>query len=39
MAWSRTATSLISFRFTIDKFFEFEAGHGLRAHRPTLLGG
>ena len=27
MAWVRTATSLISFGFTIYKFFEFEAGH------------
>jgi putative membrane protein len=26
MAWIRTATSLISFGFTIYKFFEFEAG-------------
>ena len=33
MAWVRTATSLISFGFTIYKFFEFEAGQGLRAHR------
>jgi putative membrane protein len=28
MAWIRTATSLISFGFTIYKFFEFEAGKG-----------
>ena len=28
MAWVRTATSLISFGFTIYKFFEFEAGKG-----------
>jgi putative membrane protein len=28
MAWVRTATSLISFGFTIYKFFEFEAGRG-----------
>ncbi len=33
MAWIRTATSLISFGFTIYKFFEFEAGQGLREHR------
>jgi putative membrane protein len=33
MAWIRTATSLISFGFTIYKFFEFEAGQGLRVHR------
>ena len=26
MAWVRTATSLISFGFTIYKFFEFESG-------------
>ena len=26
MAWVRTATSLISFGFTVYKFFEFEAG-------------
>ena len=26
MAWIRTATSLISFGFTIYKFFQFEAG-------------
>jgi len=28
MAWVRTATSLITFGFTIYKFFEFEAGKG-----------
>ena len=28
MAWVRTATSLISFGFTIYKFFEFETGRG-----------
>ena len=28
MAWVRTATSLISFGFTIYKFFEFESGKG-----------
>ena len=26
MAWVRTATSMISFGFTIYKFFQFEAG-------------
>ena len=31
MAWVRTAVSLISFGFTIYKFFEFEAGRGLPA--------
>ena len=41
MAWIRTATSLISFGFTIYKFFEFEDGQGLRAHRllsPRVFG-
>ena len=41
MAWIRTATSLISFGFTIYKFFEFEAGQGLREHRllsPRVFG-
>jgi len=28
MAWVRTGTSLISFGFTIYKFFEFESGKG-----------
>jgi putative membrane protein len=28
MAWVRTATSLITFGFTIDKFFEFHIGKG-----------
>jgi len=33
MAWIRTATSLISFGFTIYKFFQFEAGKaGALAH-------
>ena len=31
MAWVRTATSLISFGFTIYKFFSFEAGKNLPA--------
>jgi putative membrane protein len=40
MAWVRTATSLISFGFTIYKFFEFEEGNGLRSHRlsPRTFG-
>ena len=41
MAWIRTATSLISFGFTIYKFFEFESGQGLRTHRllsPRVFG-
>jgi len=28
LAWVRTATSMISFGFTIYKFFEYEAGRG-----------
>lgn len=28
MAWVRTATAMISFAFTIYKFFQFETGHG-----------
>jgi|SRR6186713_128788 len=31
MAWVRTATSLITFGFSIYKFFAFEAGKGLPA--------
>ena len=41
MAWIRTAASLISFGFTIYKFFEFESAQGLRAHRllsPRVFG-
>lgn len=41
MAWLRTSTSLISFGFTIEKFFEIEAG-GIRGFDglfgPTNLG-
>ena len=33
MAWVRTATSMISFGFTIYKFFQFEAGRGLPINR------
>ena len=36
MAWVRTGTSLISFGFTIYKFFEFEAGKGVVAASPLL---
>jgi putative membrane protein len=36
MAWVRTATSMISFGFTIYKFFEFEAGKNASA-KPGLL--
>jgi putative membrane protein len=31
MAWVRTSTSMISFGFTIYKFFQFEAGRGAPA--------
>ena len=30
MAWVRTATSMITFGFTIYKFFQFEAPHTVR---------
>jgi len=36
MAWVRTATSMISFGFTIYKFFEFEAGKGSPVTRGKL---
>jgi putative membrane protein len=36
MAWVRTATSMISFGFTIYKFFEFEENKHTAA-RPSLL--
>ena len=36
MAWTRTAVSLISFGFTIYKFFEFEAGKGAPANARLL---
>jgi inner membrane protein YidH len=36
MAWVRTAVSLISFGFTIYKFFEFEAGRAGPAGRHLL---
>jgi putative membrane protein len=41
MAWIRTATSLISFGFTIYKFFEFEVSEGVRSNRllsPRVFG-
>jgi putative membrane protein len=38
MAWVRTATSLISFGFTIFKFFQFEAGKSLPTGTNLLLG-
>jgi|SRR5687767_2557491 putative membrane protein len=37
MAWVRTGTSLISFGFTIYKFFEFESGRGAVAPASTRL--
>jgi len=43
MAWVRTATSMISFGFTIYKFFQFESGkntvvgHGLLTPRDFAL--
>ncbi|HXJ88408.1 MAG TPA: DUF202 domain-containing protein [Candidatus Binatia bacterium] len=36
MAWVRTAVSMISFGFTIYKFFQFEAGRTLPAARGVL---
>jgi putative membrane protein len=33
MAWVRTATSMISFAFTIYKFFQFEAGRAAPVNR------
>src|SRR5215475_575577 len=40
MAWGRTATSLISFGFTIYKFFEFlrEESAGTMPHADHLIG-
>jgi putative membrane protein len=37
MAWVRTATSLITFGFTIYKFFEFEATKGVVPTSSRLL--
>jgi putative membrane protein len=31
MAWVRTATSMITFGFTVYKFFQFEVAHGARS--------
>jgi putative membrane protein len=36
MAWVRTAVSMISFGFTIYKFFQFEAGRGAPVTRGVL---
>jgi putative membrane protein len=38
MAWVRTATSLISFGFTIYKFFQYLREEGELAHPHHLLG-
>ena len=37
MAWIRTATSLISFGFTVYKFFEFEVGKNAPAATGLVL--
>lgn len=37
MAWIRTATSLISFGFTVYKFFQFEAGKSTPAATGSVL--
>jgi putative membrane protein len=36
MAWVRTATSMISFGFTIYKFFQFESEHGAKITKGLL---
>jgi putative membrane protein len=36
MAWVRTATSMISFGFTIYKFFDFESGQNVHFHKGLL---
>jgi putative membrane protein len=36
MAWIRTSTSMISFGFTIYKFFQFEQGRNAPANRGLL---
>lgn len=38
MAWTRTSTSLITFGFTLFKFFEFLQASGQAVHRQHLLG-
>ena len=38
MAWTRTATSLITFGFTLYKFFEYLHERGEAARGPELLG-
>jgi putative membrane protein len=37
MAWIRTSTSMISFGFTIYKFFQFEQGRNTPAMRGLLI--
>ena len=36
MAWVRTAASMISFGFTIYKFFDFDSGRGTKATQGLL---
>ena len=36
MAWVRTGTSLISFGFTIYKFFQYQTEHGVATSRGVL---
>jgi putative membrane protein len=38
MAWVRTATSLITFGFTIYKFFQFEVGESVRPQTHQIIG-
>jgi putative membrane protein len=38
MAWVRTATSLISFGFTLHKFFQYQIQQGQAAAASRLLG-
>jgi putative membrane protein len=38
MAWVRTATSLITFGFTIYKFFQLELGASVRPRIPQVIG-
>jgi len=38
MAWVRTGTSLITFGFSIYKFFELELGHPLRVRTHQVIG-
>ena len=38
MAWVRTSTALISFGFTIYKFFQYQGEHGASALNPRRFG-